>query len=408
MSETITVRPITPADFDDVARIKVAGFGGDEARQRANLEDNPRYNYTHVVAAELAGEMVGVATAFPAQMWLSGVPVQAGAVAGVTTLAQFRGRGAATQMMQALLERMRQEKTPLSILYPFSHAFYRRLGYGTASLVHVYRVAPGNLPPFPEAAAVRPFSAEDLPAVRSLYRGQLSWFDGRLARTNAWWEAIMARAVERNEVQVVYDADGIHGYLRYSVREQAGGARELVISEMFSRDDAAYRGLWGYLAGQTARLIHYYAPPDEPLYQLLADPLAVDAANRGWVFNDVYTVTPGFMLRLVHLAEALTARFYPSDMLGEVVLKIDDPQLPANAEPVALRLVDGRPETAPAGDRQPQIESDIVTFSQVYCGFLTPTEAHRLRRLQAGDDALAWLSKAMATQPLFIHGGDWF
>ncbi|MFQ5613120.1 MAG: enhanced intracellular survival protein Eis [Anaerolineae bacterium] len=408
MSDAIVIRPATPADFDEIARVKAIGFGSDEARNRARLESNPRYNHTHMVVAKIKGETAGVATAFPTQLWLSGVPIHAGAVAGVTTLPKYRRRGVATNMMQILLERMRQEQLALSILYPFSHPYYRRLGYGTAGLVHAYRIAPGDLSVFSEAQSVRPFTPDDLPAVRSLYRGELTWFDGRLTRSNAWWKAIQATAQERREIQAVYDDGGLDGYLRYRFQKNDTGKRDLIVVEMFTASDAAYRGLWGYLAGQMANAIYYLAPPDEPVHQLLANPLAVEAKNNGWIFNEVYNVAPSFMLRIIDIEEALTSRFYPPDMMGEAVFKIDDPQLPANAEPIALRLVDGRPETSPAGDRKPQVETDIVTFSQIYCGFLPPAQARRLNRLTIDDDLLVWLGRAMAAHPLFIHAGDWF
>jgi predicted acetyltransferase len=408
MSESVTVRPISQDDLDDVTRLKVIGFGGDADRIRADLESNPRFDLSHVVVAEIEATVVGVATAFPTQLWLSGVPVPAGAVAGVTTQPQYRRRGVAAQMMQFLLERMRRQGLAISILYPFSHAYYRKLGYGTASLVHTYRIAPANLPRFDETQAVRPFGADDLPAVRSLYRAQLSWYDGRLTRNSAWWNAILERAKDRDEIQVVYDSNGVEGYLRYRYRPHGGGSQILALTEIFTSSDAAYRGLWGYLAGQSVELIEYHAPPDAPLYQLLANPIGVDAQHNGWVFNEVYSASPALMLRVLDVAEALMARFYPSDMLGEVVIQVDDRQLPANCERISLRLVDGRPETAPAGDLEPDLRTDIGTLSQIYCGFLSPTDAHRLKRLTANEETLIWLSKAMMVQPLFIQAGDWF
>ena len=82
--------------------------------------------------------------------------------------------------------------------------------------------------------------------------------------------------------------------------------------------------------------------------------------------------------------------------------------MPANQKLINFRIVDGRPDIIPVEGKSPHIETDIATFSQIFCGFLSPEAAYRLGSLQADEETRAWLSKAMSTNPLFIHAGDWF
>lgn len=408
MSEEIAIRQATLDDLDAVAHLRMLGFGGSEASHRTDLENNPRYNYRHVILAEVEGKPAGTAMAFPTQMWISGVPLQMGAVAAVTTHPDFRGRGIASAMMQRLLENMAQNGMSISVLFPMVHSIYKQCGYAPAAVWHAYSIKPDNLPVFNEANRVRLFKMEDLSTVRSIYRGgQLSQADGRLTRSSMWWDKSVAEEARTgNRHVVVYEGEtGVEGYLKYTVNHD----KVLNVTEMFVASHAAYRGLWGYLASHPdITSIDYLAPADDPILHLLKRPRDSYGGNRGWVFDDIYHATASIMIRVINVVEALTSRFYRHDMMGNRILKIHDPQLPKNQEPVNFRIVDGRPDIIPLDNESPQIEIDIATFSQIICGFLSPETAHRLGWLQADGETVAWLSKAMVANPIFIHKGDWF
>jgi predicted acetyltransferase len=406
MIETVTVRPILSDELEAVAYVRSVGFGGEKEKALAGLKDSPRYNFSHIIIAEYQGEILGTATIFPVQMWLSGVPVKVGAVAGVAVLPEYRRRGIAGKMMKFSIVRMFAEGQSLSVLFPFSHKYYQEFGYGTIGDLHAYCINPNNLPVFEEAHKVRAFNPEDLPMMRVMYKGQLTWRNGWFTRSNEWWDKV----IERWPEIMVFDNDGsIEGYYSYEKKTGNKGERELHIREFFAAEDAAYRGLIGYLAAQNeADVIEYLAPPDTPLRHALRQPIADDAENRGWIFNDLCHVTPGPMGRIINLPVALTTRFYARHMSGERVIKARDPLIPTNEEPLLFRLVDGRAETRPVSDRKPQIEADIGTLSQILCGYLSAMDARRLGRLQADEDTCSWLNQAIVDTPLYIQTGDWF
>lgn len=406
MLDHVTIRPILPDELGAVAHLRAVGFGGDEKRVRAELEHNPRYNFSHIIVAEFDGEIIGTVTVFPVQMWLSGVPVNVGAVAGVTVLPEFRRRGIAAKMMEFSIMRMFAEGMALSALFPFSPRYYRKFGYGTIGDVHAYRLNPGNLTIYIEGHKVRPFEPSDLPMMRVMYKGQLTWRNGWFTRSNEWWGKI----VKRWPHIMVFDNEGmIEGYYIYEITTTGRGERIMHIIEFFAAEDAAYRGLIGYLAAQNeADVIEYLAPPDTPLRHALHQPWADNAKNRGWIFNDLCHITPGIMGRIINLPAALTARFYTRGMSGERTLKVTDPLILTNEEPLVFRLVDGRAETRPADGDNPHIETDITTLSQILCGYLTMADARRLGRLQADEDTCSWLDQAIADAPLYVQAGDWF
>jgi predicted acetyltransferase len=403
--DNVTIRPVEPAELDDVAEMRAVGFGGRKEHILVRLKNDPRYKNAELVVAEFDGQLVGTASVFPAQMWLSGVPLSVGAVAGVTVLPSYKRKGIAGKLMETLITKMHADGLALSVLFPFSHRYYNNFGYGTISDLHAYAIAPENIAVTGDASQVRPFSPDDLPMMRVVYKGQMTWHNGWFTRSNAWWDNI----VERWQNIVVFETDGfIDGYLIFLNKNGPKGEKILHIREFFAAEPEAYQALLAYLAQQKVEVIEYLAPADTPLRYSLAEPIAVNAENRHWIFNDLCHITPGPMGRIINLSEALTTRFYTRGMSGERVLKVRDPQVPANEAPIVFRLVDGRAETRPAGDAAPQIETDISTLTQVMCGYLTSADARRLGRFNTDADTASWLDKITADAPLYIQAGDWF
>jgi predicted acetyltransferase len=406
MLDSVTVRPILPDELEKVATVHAASYGAPESKALADLKDNPRCNSSHMIVAEYQGQVIGATAVFPAQMWLSGVPISVGAVTGTAVLPEFQRKGVAAKMMDYSIVRMVAEGRAMSVLFPFSHKYYRQFGFGTIGDVHAYRLNPNNLTVFPEGHKVRPFTPADLPMLRVMYKGQLTWHNGWFTRSNEWWNEIMARWPNI----MVFDNDGsIEGYYSYELITGKRGERELHLKEFFSAEDQAYRGLVSYLAAQNeADVIVFLAPSDTPLRHSLRQPKADDAQSRGWIFNDLCHVTPGLMGRIINLSLALTTRFYTRGISGERILKVSDPLIPTNQEPLLFRVVDGRAETRPADGRKTQLETDIGTLTQIICGYLSPFDALRLGRLQTNEDTCSWLAKIIVDSPLYVQAGDWF
>jgi len=409
MTTDIQIRQATLSDVDDIARLRSIGFGNDEATVKAHVLDNPRYNLGHIIIANIGDEVVGTACAFPVDMWLGGVPLSNAAIASITTHPKHRSQGVANAMMLDLLHRAADEGFAISTLFPSSYALYYRYGYGAAATWHSYSIDPLNLPFFSEIENVRAFEDNDLTAVQSLYRGtQLIQNDGRLYRSPLVWRKLVAGMAEHpRRRMVVYDDDGIEGYVCY----QIDGQGSFRVREIVFHTDAAYRGLWSFMGARVetdVERIEFLAPADSSVFQLLNTPNDATGNTRFWVLNDIFHGVSSFMLRIINLSQALTERFYPSAMMGARVIQIADPHLPQNQTPLKFRIVDGRGETHPAENTPPDIRTDIGTFSQIYCGFLHPAQARRQGKLIADDDSVAWLGQAMTAKPLYIHQNDWF
>ena len=391
------------ADIEAAAAVQVEAFGGVLADAIGRYRDGPRYTWRDGWVVELDGEVRAAAVAIPATWWFRGARHAVSAVAGVAVRAVDRRRGLASRLMRAILQADRAAGRPFSLLYPFQHGFYRRLGYGSVGLGHFWRLPTAHLPDAPSLRThVRVLRPADRPLVGELFAHAVRTSPaGGLERVAGHWQ----RRWSQDDRWVVYeDEAGIGGYVAYRT-----AANALEIREFVARHPAAERGLWAFVAAQVEQraAATYLAPVGQPLWATLREPYMFEAPTHAFIVGDVAGLTMSFMARGVDWVIALQGRTYPVAARGHLRVELDDPVFGAQA--FALGLADGRAtvEAAGAGDGPP-LRCTVATFSQLYCGALRAGDARWYGLLDGADEAVDLLDQAFPSGPPFIHQFDWF
>ncbi len=398
------VRRMREDDVEAAATVGVAAFGGDVAARVQRLREGPRFTWRDGWVVETDGGEIGAtATAFPVTFWLGGTSYTASAIGGVAVRATERRRGLASAMMRALLEADLQAGRSFSMLYPFQHGFYRRLGYATTGFTHYYRIPIAHLPDVPALRRnVRFVREEDRDIISELYRRALPELGG-LERSDAQWEQ---RWRTTTQTWVVYDDGAINGYLTYD-RDN----KELRITDVVARTPAAERGLWSFVAAQIEQCqwATYHAPTNKPLWATLREPLMFDAANRGFILEDAAALTASLQIRIVDPQAAFARRSFDAALSGSVTLALHDPVLAPNNGTWMITFAGGRAQ-AQRTDAEGQVHCDVVTLAQLFCGVLRATDARWYDLLQTDDDAaVALLDQAFANGATpFIQPADYF
>ncbi len=396
------VRRMTEADIADVAYIQVEAFGGNVDSRMRRLSEGGRYAWQDGWVVEMDGAVAAAAISIPATWWFAGASHPVSAISAVGVRAVARRRGFASELMRAVLQADGELGRPFSLLYPFQHGFYRRLGYATVGFTHFYRLPTAQLPDNRLLRErVRMVQPADYQAVYELYRWSLAHGAGGLERSAAQWND---RWISGDERWVIYATDDVEGYLVYQPVED-----QLNITELVARTAAAERGLWAFAAAQVEQrqAITYHAPTDQPLWAMLNEPLMHDGRSRGFVLNDAATLTAGLMARLVDIPAACERRQVPRHLQGQVVFQLDDPVLAANRASFALCFEHGRLSAVPA-QTTPEASCDIVTLSQLWCGVLRASSAVRQGHLHTSPETARLLDQLFASPGPFIHPADWF
>ncbi|MFT9106943.1 enhanced intracellular survival protein Eis, partial [Liquorilactobacillus satsumensis] len=253
-----------------------------------------------------------------------GVSYKMGAVGSVMTAPFARGQGSATQLLQAALAQMAEAGVTLSYLDPFSHAFYRRLGYGAAIKRLYYTIDPAQLQlPTPLVSRSQQATGGSLQTgplsryldkVAPFYAQQLTHKSGGLLRPQWWWEHL--HAVGTKVGCYLNAQQQLEGYFLYQELKESWVVKEWLVTNII-----AEKNLLQLLHAQKQSLNQLIFESDETLYrgQLLNEPLALSAQ-----------VKPFMMVRIINLRDFIL--HYPFKKLdfGELSLAVTDPQLPQN------------------------------------------------------------------------------
>jgi predicted acetyltransferase len=398
----IQVRRMTEQDIQTAATVQAEAFNWDAASMIRRYHESPIYGWRDGWLVEADGEIAAVALAVATNWWFNGVSYPVSTIRAVGVHPTARRRGLASQLMRAIVQADQEAGRAFSLLFPFQHSFYRRLGYATAGFTHFYRIPAAQLPDDPALRLhVRSARESDREAIYDLHRQSLLIGAGGLERNTAQWAGRWAR---NNERWVVYDEDGAQGYLAYQQIEHQIDIRELV-----ALTPAAERGLWSFVAAQSAQysIATCHAPLDKPLWLMLREPLMFEAANRGFELNDAAALTAGMMARLVNVVGAFERCQFAAELTGQITLRLHDPVLEANTTTLELRFDGGRARATPT-TAAPNLSCDIVTLSQLFCGVIRADAARWYGQLAGDDAAIALLGRAFSGTMPFIHPFDYF
>ncbi len=299
------------------------------------------------------------------------------ALTGVTVAATHRRQGLLTAMITESLQAARDRGDPLSMLIAAEWPIYGRFGYapavtGTGYVYHPRR--PHASLPAPPAGSVRQVEPAELgeiaPAVFDAARRQRP---GQVDRRSPWWDRRLGldgyQPVGKQFTWILHEGrDGPDGLLCWRVTrdfELTGEMGAIEVPDFIAATDAAYRDLWGYLAGidVVGEIFVDDRPVDEPIRWQLRDGRAL-----------AYKHTFDFLwLRLLDVPAALAQRCYA--VPGRLVLDVVDDDLGGYGAGRVLLDVDDtgascEPTTEPADLRMTQ-----RVLASCYLG------GHRLRLL---------------------------
>ncbi len=348
-----------------------------------------------VVATE-RGRLVGAFRAYRMSEYLGGTTVPMLGLAAVAVAPEARRRGVGRALCREAIRVGRARGDVVSVLYPARPAFYRALGWGLVGELHAYRIATGALPDYEEAAGVRSAGPDDRGAIEACYARVAARSNGPIERApGAWAHHLGAPGV----YAFVYEEGGVRGYaLVHFGAALVPGAGELRVRELVAEDEAAWRGLLGWIAAQrdTFAVVRYDARPQERLDLAVSEPRAPGAGPVRPLWIPTARRIRGPMLRVLDVPAALAARRWWGSRRGiglTVEVEVHDAEVPENRGPWEVVLDEDGAHVHPrraGGGYDARLELDAATFSQVYAGELEPTVAARLgrARIDGAADAL--------------------
>lgn len=402
-SNKAVIRKLTPAERDESLRLSAYAFQfelteKDWAAERDKLEAD------WIWGAFVDGKLAAQVFQIPLEMYINGRKMAMGGIGAVSSWPEARRGGLVAGLLVRIIEAMKADGQVISMLAPFSYAFYRKYGWEMAIDRKKYTV-PAYRWPIPAHEQV-PGRIERLPLDEALlidmlgpvYEAHAARFNGTLSRTREWWGKEVIRK-KRGEFAVYRDEDGrIQGYLHYIAKK-----REVTVHEFVALTPDAERGLWRFIGlhDSMAERAVLYVPVDDGLSLVGAEPR----------FGQ--EIEPYFMARIVDMEAFLRQYAFTT--------REDRPARWANGSPVSITLevsddhaawnngrftvtVDelgnGTVSRGDSGAGHPLVKGNIQAFSALFVGYRSASELQRIGRLSGEESAIGLLQSLIpATTP---------
>ena len=345
-------------------------------------------------AAFEEGQIVGGAGAFPFELSVPGGSLPCAGVTAVGVHPTHRRRGVLRSMMDTQLRDVHERGEPIAALWASEETIYGRFGYGIASWAGELTV-PHEWDAFAEPAEpagttrfVTPEEARTLfPRVYDVVRRERP---GMTSRSDDWWNDRHLRLDEsesdapRRFVVLEHEGEPV-GYAIYRTHFSFDGgsaSSRLVVREALGTTPRATAAIWRFVldVDWMATVEISLAPPDHPLFLLLANPR-----------RPRYRMGDGLWVRVVDLPAALSGRVYGAG--GPLVLEVRDAICEWNDG--RWKLEEGVCERT---DAQPDLALDVSALGSAYLGAVSFTQLRdagrveelRERSIAHADALFAW------------------
>ncbi|MCK4258259.1 MAG: GNAT family N-acetyltransferase [Halanaerobiales bacterium] len=393
------IRELRKEDLKEYAIINNNAYPGAKRtleQTMEQLEKSMEYEHTQTfVAIDDYDKILGGLILLDFTIYQNYNELKMGGIGGVCVGLDSKKQGVAKMLVEDALQRMVEKELPISILYPFRHDFYQKMGWGQVGEVKEFKFPPSSLPVYPGRESVRGYRDSDLEGIKQCYEHFARSGNCTVKRTDNLWNLKM----KHKPNIFVYEEDGvIQGYMQigFDTSDPSFLKNDLKVIEMIYVNQHAYFGLLGFTASQLDQFdsVIYCTRRNDPFHHLLKEPCRDNQILHG-LYHYSQKIGLGWMFRVLNVEKALMGRKNYQGANLEVTFEIEDSFLPQNSGSYTFVLNDGKPEVYRDRESANKIKLDISTFSQLYANYLTFSDAVNLGKAEVSDqDILSSLEKA--------------
>jgi predicted acetyltransferase len=340
---------------------------------------------------EEGGEIVSLLRLDHQAQWWLGRALPSAQVLQLATPPQHRGAGHGARLLAELLSELHGDGVPLATLTPSTFPFYRGAGFEVAGAWTMYEARAEHLPKHTAPYRARPVSLDDPAELADVYRRVAPSRHGAFERGERFWHQLARRTSDRTTAAFVLDGpDGPAGWAVATLefRDQPAPFQtrvEIADWGCLPGADAALFALFAGYASMNGMVAWSGPDPDPAALYALGDRFARLTDRWHW------------MLRLVDLPAALSARPWPATLTGRVELRVEDRACPWNAGAWRLELAGDQGKVEPSSGT-PAAVADIRGLASLFTGFVGPDDLVRAGLLSGLDpDGVDLLRAAFAS-----------
>ena len=328
--------------------------------------------YTATLVAEEGGKIKSVLEWTAYSMMINHVPAHSAYISNITTLPEYRGNGYARALLTKAVADMYDMGKSVCFAVPPSYKMFDKFGFRLTHQYKQYNIDIKNIPNYTIRGSVERVTTNEamIAVISGIYDRYTADKNGYIVRTPQNWLLILDDLQNNfgGYVALVRNNAGEPvGYLMYIM-----SGREMHIYETAYINHSAYASIMAYIRSHITQAdkVMLKAPADDLAYLDFCD-------NRTAV-----GLYPFVTSRIVNVPAALTAAIYTTHFDQNLTLKVIDRIESRND---GTFIIDGGKIVKSEQDvENADIICDIGTLTQLYLGFLSPSEAKKLNLL-SGD-----------------------
>ena len=321
-------------------------------------------------------QVMGGLKIYPMGQWFGGQSVPMSGIAGVAIAPEYRGTGVALELMRQVLRQLYTEGIALCTLYPAVQQLYRKVGYEQAGTYCQFQISPASLRSTDRSLPITPIDPTDYSLLETLYRQRAQATNGNLDRHSEIWQRIITAKTDPIYAYLIGSHDHPEGYLVFR-QERNGSSFNLHLRDLVVLSRAAAQRFWSFLADHRTQVdqVFWVGPSLDPLTCLLVE--------QPWQMTDC----DRWLMRVVNVPQALTARGYPLGLTAEVSFQIEDDLLPENNGSFVLKVANGRGAVQPGGPGDLRLQ--VGGLAPLYSGLFTAQQLQQIGYLTGTPETLA-------------------
>ncbi len=325
------------------------------------------------------------------ETYFDGHVIKNGGIGAVSTLPEYRYEGAIRAIFEKLLPQAYESGEVISTLYPFNHAFYRKVGYETICWKSEYKLAPNVLKRYRfTGRAVLWKPGDPVTAYTALYNRFASGYNLAMRRDD---QMMLERHVkgeyykDRKFCYLLCEGERPTAYLIFQ-DVYHDPAAILSVRDMAWDGPAGFRAILGFLSRFSADYgeIELFLPRDLELFSV------IQAANA---YDIKKTTSQGYMARVVNARKLLSLMKKPEG--SRFVIRVSDELIPENDGTFAVCG-----EAAEPTGEAPDLAVSVQALSQLALGGVSLGEAaYREDVAILGNQAL--LERIFVRKPILVE-----
>ncbi|URN96014.1 MAG: GNAT family N-acetyltransferase [Candidatus Pristimantibacillus lignocellulolyticus] len=357
----IILRKLIVSDFEQSVNLASYSFQYplspeqiEERRDRFDSDLEDRYGVFE------EDELCAQASLLHLNIHVGGKLMKMGGVAGVCTAPEQRRNGYVATIIEKLLQEMRSNGETISMLHPFSFAFYRKYGWETYIEYKRYEMNSEHLTSILRKERLRErigkvSRVNNYDELLPVYECYAAKFNGMLQRDLDWWKKRIA--TRKTGFKAIYRSDEgkAEGYVLYNIINNV-----MTIHELVAVTANAENELWYFIAQHDSMLevVKWTAPSDDTFTFRIDNPRLKQE------------IVPYFMARIVDFESFISLYpFVTADHSDTFTIEITDEYATWNAGVFKLHI-----ETDGVAHVERLIEAeDIESDLKIDIGALTAT-----------------------------------